>query len=93
MKKLFTLLTAALLGLSTMAVKAQSGQQSAMASKQTTHTTKSGAPDKRYKANKAKEDHASSPAAVPATPTKKDGTMDMRYKANKGKNKTTIKHK
>lgn len=46
-----------------------------------THTTKSGAPDKRFKENKTTK------TTVASGPVKKDGTPDMRYKANK---KTTV---
>lgn len=89
MKKLFTLLTVALLGLG--AANAQQTQQKSATTTSAVHTTKSGKPDMRWKQNQQKENKASSPAAVQAGPKKKDGSLDMRYKANKGPGKTTIK--
>ena len=50
--------------------------------RKTTHVTKSGEPDKRYKENKATVKET-------AGPKKKDGTPDMRYKENKETKKTT----
>lgn len=69
MKKLFVLI-AAIMMMGLNSLQAQAPAQ------KTTHVTKSGAPDKRYKENKQ-------PKATKAAPTKKDGTPDMRYKANK----------
>ncbi len=90
MKKVFALLALLTFGTGSLIVHAQNAQPAAKAS---TRMTKSGAPDKRYKANEKKQDYASSPEAVPAGPKKKDGSLDMRYKANKGSNKTIVKPK
>jgi len=70
MKKIFALVFAVMM-LSLNGVQAQTPTK-------TTHVTKSGAPDKRYKENKT------APAAEKG-PLKKDGTPDKRYKANKEK--------
>ena len=68
MKKIFTVLAALMFGLATLAQPIGAIAQTAA----TTHLTKSGAKDKRFKENKA-----------PKGPTKKDGSLDMRFKANK----------
>lgn len=69
MKKIFVLVFAVMMmGLNNL---------SAQTPAKTTHVTKSGAPDKRYKENKT-----TAPVAKKG-PLKKDGTPDMRYKVNK----------
>ena len=79
MKKLFTLLTIALLGISTTIVNAQTTttKKEKAKTETTVHLKKDGSPDKRFKENKTTTVHL-----------KKDGTPDMRYKDNK---KTTTK--
>lgn len=71
MKKLLTLFTAAMLGLSTLASTAAPIQTKPAAATQQ-HLKKDGTPDKRYKENQ-----------TPKGPLKKDGTPDMRHKVNK----------
>ena len=78
MKKLFTLVTALMLGFATFT---QAAPNRFTAQTDTAkHMTKSGKPDMRYKTNKS------------APMTTKSGKKDMRYKANNpnaGKKKTT----
>lgn len=69
MKKIFTLLTALMLGFATLTSTASTFQQKPAT---TQHLKKDGTPDKRFKENK-----------TPKGPLKKDGTPDKRYKANK----------
>lgn len=86
MKKLFWMI-AALITISTAAfaqtAPAAQVKTTTSSHKATSHTTKSGAPDKRFKENKT-----ATSTTVKAGPLKKDGTADMRYNANKT---TTVK--
>lgn len=87
MNKLILLLAAIItFGLGQAQAQTPKTAQAAQPAKTTTqtktvHVTKSGAPDKRYKENKATK--------TVSGPLKKDGTPDMRYKANKTTKTTT----
>ncbi len=79
MKKIFTLFTILSLGLATFttanALPVNAPQQAAQ------HVTKSGTPDKRYKANQhLKKDGTPDKRYSSNKNMKKDGTPDMRYK-------------
>ncbi len=86
MKKLFTLLTIVLFGISTTLVSAQTTKSTTTKTKavSTAHLKKDGTPDKRFKENKT----------TTTVHLKKDGTPDKRFKENKTTTtKTTNKKK
>lgn len=76
MKKVILFVAAFLMiGLANVQAQGVAPAPTAPQTQKATHVTKTGAPDRRYKENKATE--------VAPTHVRKDGQADMRYKANK----------